>query len=188
MFQRNQHGERRVSPSTYKLLLTTHIAVSGAWLGVVVAKLALGIAAITAGPASPPATLYAAIRVVDPTFPPLAIATIISGVLLSLGTRWGLLTHTWVVTKIGLTVGVIATAVPLSDRFVRQAIAAPAPEIGLAQAVIPLLVLSAAHALMLGTATILSVYKPWGKTWLVRPVQAPFSRGSSASRSPSASR
>jgi hypothetical protein len=85
----------------------------------------------------------------------------VTGVLLSAGTRWGLLEHYWVVAKLVVTVGVITTAVQLDGRFAEQVIAASAP---------PTLLLSLvmAHVLMLASATALSVYKPWGKTWFGR--------------------
>jgi hypothetical protein len=53
------------------------------------------------------------------------------------------------------------TAVQLDGRFAEQVIAASAP---------PTLLLSlvVAHVLMLASATVLSVYKPWGKTWFGR--------------------
>jgi hypothetical protein len=35
-----------------------------------------------------------------------------------------------------------------------------------------LLAFAAVHLLMLGTATALAVYKPWGKTWLGRRAEA----------------
>src|SRR5215211_8119165 len=120
---RNQQRERRVSPALYKLLLTAHIMVSVGWLGIVVAKLVLGLVAITSGSPDMAAALYVSMGVVNRAFPPVAIVTIVSGVLLSLGTKWGLLQHYWVVTKLLLTVGVIVTAVQLSDRFVQQSIA-----------------------------------------------------------------
>src|SRR5215216_6748517 len=113
--------------------------------------------------------LYLSMRVVNIAFPPAAIGTLVTGVLLSLGTRWGLLQHYWVATKLALTVGVIATAVQLGDRLVRQAIAAPSAPVadgatilGIAAAPTWLIALSVAHLLMLGAATVLSVYKPWG--------------------------
>ena len=162
-----QRAERRVSPSLYKLLLAAHIAVSVGWLGVVFAKLVLALAAVTARAPGVADALYLAMGVVNVAFPPLAIGTIVSGVFLSLGTKWGLLHHYWVVTKLVLTVGVIATAVQLGDRLLRQAVAAPsAPLAG--DATTLLVALSLAHLLMLGAATVLSVYKPWGKTWLGR--------------------
>ena len=114
-----------MSAPFYKLLLTAHIIVSVGWLGVVFAKLVLGLAALRTNAPDVSATLYASMDVVNVAFPPLAIGTIVSGDLLSLGTKWGLLQHYWVLTKLVLTVGVIATAVQLGGRLARQAIAAP---------------------------------------------------------------
>jgi len=164
-----------VSPALYKLLLSAHIVVAGAWLGIVVAKLTLVVAATTSSEPGIAQALYAATAVVNPIFPAAAIGTIATGVLLSLGTKWGLLQHYWVATKLVLTVGVIATAVRMGDRAVQQAIAATAEPVA-ADGTIPaiaavaalLLSLTVAHALMLGAAMVISVYKPWGKTWFAR--------------------
>jgi uncharacterized membrane protein len=160
MFVQNAQGERRISPPLYKLLLTTHIIVSVGWLGVVVAKLVLGIAAATSGDSEVARGLYAAMQVVNPIFPPAAIGTILTGVLLSLGTKWALLQYYWVVAKLVLTVGVIASAVRLGDRLVQQASGAPA---GLATDDGTLLGIATAAALL-----VISVFKPWGKTWFGR--------------------
>jgi uncharacterized membrane protein len=175
VYARNQQGERRVSPSLYRLLLTAHIIASVGWLGVVFAKLVLGLAAIATRAPGVSDALYVSMNVLNGAFPPLAISTIVTGVLLSLGTKWGLLQHYWVATKLALTVGVIATAVQLGDRLARQSIAAPAGPtadavtiLGSASAPTLLVSLSVAHLLMLGAATIISVYKPWGKTWFAR--------------------
>ena len=185
VYARNQQGERRVSPSLYRLLLTAHIIASVGWLGVVFAKVVLGLAAMTTRAPGVSDALYVSMNVLNGAFPPLAISTIVSGVLLSLGTKWGLLQHYWVATKLVLTVGVIATAVQLADRLARQSIAAssaPAVDVvtilGSASAPTLLLTLSVAHLLMLGAATVISVYKPWGKTW--------FARRNTARQSPSA--
>jgi uncharacterized membrane protein len=176
MFSRNQRGERRVSPPLYKFLLAAHIIVSVGWLGIVFAKLVLGLAAVTSDAPDVADALYVSMDVVNVAFPPVAIGTIVTGVLLSLGTKWGLLQHYWVVTKLVLTVGVIATAVQLGDRFVRQSIAAPSGQaleggtiLDIASAPTTLLIsLSVAHVLMLGAATVISVYKPWGR---IRPAR-----------------
>ncbi len=175
VFARTKQGARRVSPARYRLLLAAHIAVSGAWLGVVVAKVVLGLAALTTAAPDIAAALYVAMDVLNVAFPPLAIGTIVTGVLLSLGTKWGLLQHAWVATKLGLTVGVIATAVQLGGRLVRPTLAAPGGPVaegstllGLASVPTLLLALALAHVLMLGAATVISVYKPWGKTWFGR--------------------
>jgi uncharacterized membrane protein len=174
LFSRNREGERRATPSQYRFLLAAHIIVSVGWLGIVFAKLVLGLAAVTSNVRDVAVPLYASMGVVNVAFPPVAIGTIVTGVLLSLGTKWGLLQHYWVATKLTLTVGVIATAVQLGDRFVRQAIATEAMSavdggtiLTIASGSASLLIsLSLAHVVMLGVATVVSVYKPWGKTWL----------------------
>jgi len=55
VYARNQQGERRVSPSLYRLLLTAHIITSVGWLGVVFAKVVLG--SPLSRPALPPSPL-----------------------------------------------------------------------------------------------------------------------------------
>ena len=66
-------------------------------------------------------------RVVNVALPAAAVGTLVTGVLLSLGTKWGLLRHYWVATKLTLSVGVIVTEIALVDRLIQQsATAAPA--------------------------------------------------------------
>jgi hypothetical protein len=100
---RNQRGERRVSPRVYRLLLTAHIITSVGWLGAVFAKLVLAVGAATAASPDVAAALLLALDVVNGAFAPAATGAIVSGVLLSLGTRWGLMQHYWVVAKLVLT-------------------------------------------------------------------------------------
>jgi hypothetical protein len=172
LLSRNKQGERRVSPPVCRLLLTAHIVVSGVWLGVAVAKLTLALVALTAGEQGVSDTLYSSMMVVYLAFPPTAVATLVTGVLLSLGTKWGLLRYYWVAPKLALSIGVIVTGIALADRLVQEAISTPGgeavdgtmTEIVLSPATL-LISLSVAHVLTLGVATVLSVYKPWGRTW-----------------------
>jgi hypothetical protein len=152
-------GQRRLSPAGYRLALTTHIVASGGWLGVVFAKLVLGTIALTTGARQ----LVGAMDALNIAFPPLAIGAILSGVVLSIGTRWDLRQHYWVMAKLVLSVGVIGTAVQLMDRFTRAALTDPSSTSSLA-----LLALTALHFSMLLVATVLSVYKPWGSTLQLR--------------------
>lgn len=180
---------RRVSPRTYRFLLTVHLIVSVAWLGLVAAKLMLGIAAVLSDTAVVAMARFNSMDVLNTAFPPLAIATVISGVALSLGAKWGLLRHYWVATKLALTVGVIGTAVQLGDGLAQAAMTATTGGsagasaggdsiLDLATAPTTLLIgLSAAHLAMLVLATVLSVYKPWGRTRLGRrPTAVPAPR------------
>ena len=171
MFRRNERGEWRASPRVYKLLLTAHIITSVGWLGVVFAKLVLALTAATAASPDVSATLLVALDAVNAAFAPASTGAIVSGVLLSLGTRWGLLQHSWVVAKLVLTVGVFGTAVQVVPRIVGLAVAEPTL-LGLPWAPAVLLAFAAVHLLMLAAATALAVYKPWGKTWLGRRADA----------------
>lgn len=166
MVSLNKRGVRRVSPSLYKLYLASHIIVSVGWLGTAYTKFFLELAAIMAESADVSKALLVAIEKLHVAFPIMAIATIVTGVLLSLGTKWGILKHYWVAVKLVLTIGVISTAIQLDDRFVRQSISSLSGQ--KMTPMIPLICLTAAHMLMLGAATVISVYKPWGKTWFGR--------------------
>ena len=167
-----------MSPPTYRFLVVVHLIVSVAWLGIVAAKLVLGIAAVSSETTVVAAARFHAMDVLDVAVPPLAVATVVSGVALSLGTKWGLLRHYWVATKLALTVGVIGTAVLLGDRLAQAATETTGGSTGAAAgdslpdfATVPttlLLGLSVTHLVMLVLATVLSVYKPWGRTRLGR--------------------
>ena len=117
------------------------------------------------------AALYFAAGRLNLAFPPLALGTIATGVLLSLGTKWGLVQHYWVATKIVLTFGVIVTAVQLGTRIPQPTGLAvdESTILGLASSpMVLLLSLTITHLLMLLAATVISTYKPWGKTWFGR--------------------
>jgi hypothetical protein len=176
MFSRTSHGERRVSPSVYKFLVTLHIGVSVSWLGAAIAKLVLAFVAARTPVPTTSAGLLEAVEVLSLAYPPLAVLTLISGILLSLGTRWGLVTYYWVIAKLVLTMAVIVTGIQLTERLVQQAATA---------AWAPLLIMSMAHVVMLAVATVLSVYKPWGtiawaslKRAVVRMIRPPSKRES----------
>ncbi|MGE3272982.1 MAG: DUF2269 domain-containing protein [Chloroflexota bacterium] len=167
MIVQTRQGERRLSASTYRFLLSAHIIVSVGWLGITVAKFALGIAASRAGEPATVAALVSAMSVLDRAFPPAAIATLVTGVALSLGTKWGLIQYYWIVVKLVLTILVPVSAIQFGDRFIWPALnaATAAQQLpGLLWGVNLLLVMAVAHLLMLGAASVISVYKPWGKT------------------------
>ncbi len=169
MFFRTKRGELRVSPPWYKFLLATHIVVSVGWLGVAAAKLVLGVRAITTADPDLPDALYTSMQAMNALFPPAAVATLLTGVALSLGTKWSLLHYYWVLAKLGLTVGVITTGILFVDRLIRQSItSAPGQEVGVLPEIssVPMVLisLSVVHALMLSAAVVISLYKPWGKT------------------------
>jgi hypothetical protein len=164
----------RLSPDLRKIVLATHVLVAVGWFGVVVAKLVLEITAATTRDQEIPRAAYLFMEVFDRAiFPPAALGTLLTGITLSVGSAWGLFKHYWIVAKLVLTVAVIVTGVLFVGAWVEQAIAAasaPAADAVSISDVGPssLLLISAAvaHLLMLGAATVISVYKPWGR---IRP-------------------
>jgi hypothetical protein len=153
-------------PRLRKLALTAHITASVGWLGAVVAFLALAVVGLT----SPDAQLVRAVHLVaEPmtrlVIVPLAFASLLTGLVSSLGTSWGLLRHYWVVFK--LLLNVFATIVLLlytqTVGYLADLAAEPTADLELLRS--PTFVLHAGGALLLlVTATVLAVYKPRGLT------------------------
>jgi uncharacterized membrane protein len=94
-----------MTPSLRKFALTVHLTVSVGWIGAVIAYLALGVSAVTS---EDPQLVRAAWIAMEVTgwnvIVPLALAALLTGVVMSLGTPWGLFRHYWVLISLGLTV------------------------------------------------------------------------------------
>jgi hypothetical protein len=91
-------------PGLRKLVLTVHLTSSLGWIGSVVAYLVLGLSATNS---EDPQTIRAAWIAMDVTgwyaIVPLAVAALLSGLVISLGTPWGLFRHYWVLISLALT-------------------------------------------------------------------------------------
>ncbi len=92
-----------------KHVLFAHVVSSVGWVGAVIAYLALVGAALTSGDAQTVRAAFIAMEVTFFALVPLALAALLTGVVQSLGTTWGLFRHYWVLFKLGLTV--LATVV-----------------------------------------------------------------------------
>jgi hypothetical protein len=99
-------------PSLRKLALATHITLSVGWIGAVVAYLVLVVAAMANRDAQVLRGAWIAMGLIGwNLIVPLALASLLTGVVMSLGTPWGVFRHYWVLTSFVLTV--FATAVLL---------------------------------------------------------------------------
>jgi len=153
-------------PPARKLVLTLHITASVGWLGAVIAFLALAVVGLTS---QDPQTVRSAFLVMEPAagsiLVPLSFASLLTGVLQSLGGAWGLFRHYWVLFK--LLINVAASIVLLlymqTLRYVASVAADPATDLALVRNPSPLIHAGAALLLLL-VAVILSVYKPRGLT------------------------
>jgi hypothetical protein len=148
--------------------LITHITSSVGLLGSIAAFLALAIAGLTSHDPQLVRAAYPAMDVIARlVIVPLAFASLLTGLIQSLGTPWGLFRHYWVVMK--LVVTIFATIVLLSRMPLIGAAARLATEVTLSMddlrtAGNQLVVHAAGGLLVLLLPMVLSVYKPRGLT------------------------
>ena len=86
----------RMTAGVRKVALTMHVATSVGWLGAVGGFLALAIAGLASANADTIRASYLAMELVGWTvIVPLALISTPTGVVMSLGTEWGLVRHYW---------------------------------------------------------------------------------------------
>lgn len=94
-----------MSPRLRKLALAVHLTFSVGWIGGAVAYLALGVAAETSRDAEMVRAAWIGMELTGWfAIVPLALASLLTGLVMALGTRWGLFRHYWVVFSFVLTV------------------------------------------------------------------------------------
>lgn len=153
-------------PRLRKLVLTAHVTVSVGWLGAVVVFIALAVVGLTDQNA---ATVRGVYLVMEPTawlvLVPLAGASLLTGIIQSLGSQWGLFRHYWVILKLGINVVSTLVLVTYMNTFATMAAAAadPGTDLGAVRNPSPAIHAGAALVLLVGAA-LLSVYKPRGLT------------------------
>lgn len=158
-----------MTPRLRKLALTAHITFSVGWFGAVATFLALAIAGLTDRDAQLVRGAYAAMELTARfVIVPLAIASLLSGIVQSLGTPWGVFRHYWVLAKLLLTIFatvVLLAKMPLIGYAARRALEArSSSSADLHMVGIQLAVHAAGGLLVLLLITALSVFKPWGLT------------------------
>ncbi|MFD1739594.1 DUF2269 domain-containing protein [Bacillus salitolerans] len=91
-------------PALRKLALIAHIGSSVGWFGAVIAYLALDITVFVSQNIHFLRAAYIAMGItVSWAIVPLAITSLITGLVVSLGTSWGVFRHYWVIFKLLLT-------------------------------------------------------------------------------------
>ena len=97
-----------MTPGARKLVLAAHIAASVGALGAVASFLALSMAGLASETGQTARAAYVAMELTARfVIVPLLFASLLSGLVQSLGSTWGLLRHYWVVVKLLLNVLVI---------------------------------------------------------------------------------
>ncbi|MFE7775586.1 DUF2269 domain-containing protein [Streptomyces sp. NPDC057445] len=160
-----------------RAILVVHVSASAGWLGLSLGLFGLSVAAVTSGSPEAAEASYRSMAVfVNWLMIPVALLTSGSGLLLSLGTQWGLARYRWVWTKFWLTL--ITTA--LTAFSLRPGVNAVADEAAAGIPVTDLSGLLAAPIVSLTTylfMTAISVLKPWGMTRRGRRLRVSASSG-----------
>jgi len=147
-----------------KFALTLHITSSVGWIGAVFGSLALGVAGLASQDTQLVRAVYLAMEPLGwYVLFPLSLASLVTGLVVSLGTKWGLLRHYWVVVK--LVINVIASVILLLYMQTLGYLADVASSGDVSGLRSPTAVVHAGGAVvLLLVATTLSVYKPRGMT------------------------
>lgn len=158
-------------PRLRKATLVLHILCGVGWMGADIVLFILLYTGLTTDDGAVAAACYRAVTIFVPiAVPVLSLGMLATGLLLGWGTKWGVLRYWWVVVKLALAlimvVLVFVSLVPgvndLDDANATMSADAVRDSLGSApdQMMFPPIV----SFLMLATAAILSVYKPWRQT------------------------
>ncbi len=143
-------------------VLTVHVAASAGWLGLDGALVVLEVIGLnSADPALRTGISVAMTAIACWVLIPLVLTSLCTGLVLGLGTSWGLARHWWLVAKSGIAAVLAATGVALMLPRLSQVLAGEGEPIQ-----VKMLALRSFALVLLLLATGISVVKPWGKTRL----------------------
>ncbi|MFE9202369.1 hypothetical protein [Micromonospora sp. NPDC007230] len=175
-----------LSPRARRIWLALHVGFSVGWLGVALTMTALAVIGWVADSHAMRHGAYEVLHVIDlaVAIPSMALS-IITGLVVSLGTKWGLVRYWWVLAKF-----VIAVSIPLVAGTVESALAddlarRTVDPVGQPGAVgIALTACLGSFTIALWASTVLSVVKPWGRTRWGRRAVAVRADSASSPRHP----
>ena len=157
-----------MTPALRKFTLTAHIIASVGLLGSIAAFLALAVAGLTSQDSQIVRAVYLAMDLTARfVVVPLAFSSLLTGLIQSLGTPWGLFRHYWVLAKLLLTAFatiILMQKMELIGYAAHLAAETVLPQADLRAAGMQIAVHAAGGLLVLLVPAILSVYKPWGLT------------------------
>lgn len=148
-----------LSPLQRKVVLTVHIVVSVGLLGDSAGYLAVAIRGTMATDPAIADAWWQILRMFSYVFGiPLSFAALLTGLLLGLGSRWGVFRYPWVTTKLLLIVSVIAVGALVLDGGMDAMLHGSGGTEG------RLIAGAAYDVVALTAATVLAVFKP-GRKW-----------------------
>ena len=156
----------RLGAKTRKGILVVHIASAGVWIGI---DVVMGVLVFTAlfGNEETRALCYRALELFA-VWPLIAtgLVSLASGIVLGLGTKWGLVRYWWVAIKLALNIILVALVpVALRPEVIEKAeqgrrfVAGEAASLAVGDLIFPPIV----SPTLLLIAVVLAVFKPWGQ-------------------------
>jgi hypothetical protein len=177
----------QLRPKPRKALVAAHAVAAACWVGIALTFVAMSVVAMSTNDIQTTRVVYEMMAAFDITLLPWAnFATFLTGIALSLTTKWGLISYYWVAAKLAIAVGILIMAFGfLHDNLEDAAgqaeqLAATggrAAQITTASDVV--LWGFGCAALSLVGALLLSLYKPGGRirigrrTFRLRAIRAP---------------
>jgi hypothetical protein len=151
-----------MAPGLRKFALTAHVTCSVGLLGAIAAFLALAVAGLINQDFQIVRAAYLAMEMIARfVIVPLAFAALLTGLIESLGTPWGLFQHYWVLIKLvltGLATGVLLVKMELIGYAARLAAETTSSRADLRTAGMQLVVHAAGGLLILLVPMVLSGY------------------------------
>ncbi|HEY0454030.1 hypothetical protein [Actinophytocola sp.] len=161
----------KMPPPVRKAVLVLHVLSAVSWLGLTIGNMTLSVTATaTTNPAVQVGLFHALDVFGEVLMIPVAWTAFATGLLVSLGTHWGLVRHKWVLTKFLITsVTVLLTTFLLTPGFKELGdIADRTPPGQLVDQAVGDTMGLIAPGIVSGTCyltcLVLSIYKPWGRT------------------------
>ncbi|MBQ0905588.1 DUF2269 domain-containing protein [Micromonospora sp. U21] len=158
----------KVWPGARKAALTAHVAASVGWFGAVVVFLVLAVVAVGGRDVALVRACYVALDLVARlVVVPFAVASVVTGLVSSWVSPWGLVRHWWVVVKLVVTLaatGVLLLQVAPTGALADVAVGTGFPNRLWSEARASLVVHAAGGLLVLLAMTVLAVFKPRGVT------------------------
>ena len=159
----------QMAPRIRKAALALHICSSVGWIGAAVAYLALAVAAQVSQQASTVYSAWMGMELIGwAVIVPLGCLAFLTGLLMALGTSWGLARHYWVLIALILTtlaLGVLLLHMPTVTQTAELARSMSEAETVTLEGDI---VHPAVGIAILVVVAVLNIYKPRGQTGLIK--------------------
>jgi hypothetical protein len=156
-----------------KLLLTIHVIATVSVLGTDLVLLVLGLTSLGG---ADPRTIYPAAHLVSAWLvAPLAVLSLLSGLLLGILTPWGLFKYWWVTIKLAITAaltGVVLFVLVPRLGAAADAVTALPPHLLTSGERLPLVIAPAIASTLLALNVVLAIFKPGWRLRVGRAVAA----------------